>query len=220
MESEGESEERTAIVRGGFADRRYKERRKMRKDKLEEKGCLTVPEESGAESENTAAEGLPSREEEFNALITGKFKDLFDKAVEEAVKANRSDKKSMEKEISEKASRRYEKWLAEARETRSVYPGFDLGAELKNEQFCELLKCGVPVKSAYELIHRDELFKLFAKEMEENITKRILAGTLRPKEAAISGSSGTVIKSDAAHMSKNARQEIIRRVQRGEKISF
>ena len=192
----------------------------MRTDKPEEKGCLTAPEETDAEKENAAAEGAPSREEQFNALITGEFKDLFDKAVEEAVKARGSDKKNMEKEISEKANRRYERWLAEARQTRSVYPGFDLGAELKNEQFCELLKCGVPVKSAYELIHRDELFKIFAKEMEENITKRILAGTLRPKEAAIAPGSGTVIKSDTARMSKNARQEIIRRVQRGEKISF
>ena len=191
----------------------------MKKDMMEE-GREKAPEENGAVTMSAAAEGMPSREEEFNALITGKFKDLFDKAVEEAVKASRCDKKNMEKEISEKASRRYEKWLAEARQTRSVYSGFDLGAELKNEQFCELLKCGVPVKSAYELIHRDELFKVFAREMEENITKRILAGTLRPKEAAISGSSGTVIKSDVAHMSKNARQEIIKRVQRGERISF
>ena len=192
----------------------------MKKDMMEQ-GREKAPEGRNTVPMSADAEGVPSREEQFKALITGEFKDLFDKAVEEAVKRSMDDKKSMEKKtLTEKANRRYEKWLGEARETRSVYPGFDLGAELKNEPFCELLKCGVPVKSAYELIHRDELFKLFAKEMEENITKRILAGTLRPKEAAISGSSGTVIKSDAAHMSKNARQEIIRRVQRGEKISF
>ena len=188
----------------------------MEKDKMKEKGCLTAPGETGAGAQSAAAEGVPSREEKFKALITGEYKDLFAKAVEEAVKTGNNNIKNIE----EKAAKRYEKWLGEARQTRSVYPGFDLGGELKNEQFCELLKCGVPMKSAYELIHRDELFKIFAKEMEENITKRILAGTLRPKEAAISGSSGTVIKSDAAHMSKNARQEIIRRVQRGEKISF
>ena len=202
-----------------YIELQNKERSKMKKDMMEQ-GHEKVPEGRNAVPMSADAEGVPSREEQFNALITGEFKDLFDKAVEEAVKARGSDKKNMEKEISEKANRRYEKWLTEARQTRSVYPGFDLGAELKNEPFCELLKCGVPVKSAYELVHRDELFKIFAREMEENITKRILAGTLRPKEAAISGSSGTVIKSDAAHMSKNARQEIIRRVQRGEKISF
>ena len=186
----------------------------MKKDMMEQ-GREKAPEVRNAVPESAASEGVPSREEQFNALITGEFKDLFDKAVEKAVKGSGTGKN-----IEEKAARRYEKWLGEARQTRAVYSGFDLGAELKNEQFCELLKCGVPVKSAYELIHRDELFKIFAKEMEENITKRILAGTLRPKEAAISGSSGTVIRSDAAHMSKNARQEIIRRVQRGEKISF
>ncbi len=188
----------------------------MRKDKLKEEECRTAPGEVSAGSENAALEGMPSREEKFKALISGEFKDLFEKAVEEAVKVSGSGVKNIE----EKAAKRYEKWLGEARETRSVYPGFDLGHELKNEQFCELLKCGVPMKSAYELIHRDELFKLYAKEMEENITKRILAGTLRPKEGAITAGSGTVIKSDTSRMSRAARQEIIKRVQRGEKISF
>ena len=188
----------------------------MKKDMVND-ACIPAPEEMNTK----AQEGVPSREEQFSALITGEFKDLFDKAVEEAVKRSTDNAKSIEKRmLREKASKRYEKWLGEAQETKSSYPGFDLGAELKNGQFCELLKCGVPVKSAYELIHRDEMMQLYAKELEENITKRILAGTLRPREAAISPNSSTVIKSDTSRMSKSARQEIIKRVQRGEKISF
>lgn len=188
----------------------------MKKDKVNS-ADVQAPGEMSAEIQ----EGAPSREEQFSALITGEFKDLFDKAVEEAVKSSTDNAKSIEKRlIREKAAKRYEKWLGEAQETKSSYPGFDLGAELKNGQFCELLKCGVPVKSAYELIHRDEMMQLYAKELEENITKRILAGTLRPREAAISPNSSTVIKSDTSRMSKSARQEIIKRVQRGEKISF
>ena len=199
-----------------YIEQQNKERRKMEKDKMKEKGCLTAPGETDAGAQSAAAEGVPSREEKFKALITGEYKDLFAKAVEEAVRTGNNSVKNIE----EKAAKRYEKWLGEARQTRSVYPGFDLGGELKNEQFCELLKCGVPVKSAYELIHRDELFKSYARELEENITKRILAGTLRPREGAITSGSGAVIRSDTARMSKAARQEIIRRVQRGEKISF
>lgn len=170
-----------------------------------------------AETDN-AAENAPSREERFNALIRGEFKDLFDKCVEEAVEAKSAE--TSKKNIAEKAARRYEKWLEEAHAAREAYPEFDLSRELKNEQFCELLRCGVPVKSSYELIHRDDLMKNYAKQLEESITKRILSGTLRPKEAAIAANGGTVIKSDTARMSRSARQEIIRRVQRGEKISF
>ena len=171
-----------------------------------------------AEDDPGAAAKEPSREEKFTALITGEYKDLFERCVEDAVYAKSAE--ASRTDIAEKAARRYEKWLAEAREARECHSAFDLSRELKNEQFCELLKCGVPVKSAYELIHRDELMKSYAKELEESITKRILAGTLRPKESAIAAGSGAVIKSGAAGMSRSARQEIIRRVQRGEKISF
>lgn len=187
----------------------------MKKDKEKEE-CVNAPEEMIAETDTALQEGMPSREEKFEALIRGEYKDLFDKAVEDAVKTSRSDVRDIEK----KAAKKYEKWLGEARETREKYSSFDLSRELKNSQFCELLKSGVPMKSAFELIHRDELMKIYAKELEENITKRILAGTLRPKEAAIAPNSSTVIKSDPSKMSKHARQNIIKRVQSGEKICF
>ena len=102
-----------------------------------------------AEDDPAAAAKEPSREEKFTALITGEYKDLFERCVEDAVNAKSAE--ASRTNIAEKAARRYEKWLAEAREARECHSAFDLSRELKNEQFCELLKCGVPVKSAYEL---------------------------------------------------------------------
>ena len=114
----------------------------------------------------------------------------------------------------------YEKWLGEAAEAKESYPEFELEAELCDEEFRSLLKSGVPVKGAYELIHRQELLDGYTKKLEESITKRILAGTLRPKENAISGYSGAAVVSDVAHMSKGARRDLIRRVRQGERIEL
>ena len=114
----------------------------------------------------------------------------------------------------------YEKWIKEAAEASDSYPEFQLEEELLSEEFRSLLKSGVPVKNAYELIHRQELLDGYTKQLEESITRRILAGSFRPKESAISGFTGAVLQNDAAHMSKNARREIIRRVQRGERIEL
>ena len=114
----------------------------------------------------------------------------------------------------------YEKWLAEAAEAKESYPEFELEEELCSEDFRALLKSGVPVKGAYELIHRQELLDGYTKKLEESITKRILAGSLRPKESAISGYAGAAMVSDVAHMSKSARRDLIRRVQQGERIEL
>jgi len=118
------------------------------------------------------------------------------------------------------AREQYEKWLSQAAEIRETYPDFDIRAELADRHFKELLKSGVPVGDAYELIHRSELIEKAAKEMEDRISRRILSGTSRPRESALKSQSSAMMKSDVSQMSKKARQDIIRRVQQGEKISF
>ena len=120
----------------------------------------------------------------------------------------------------EKASRLYSRWMQQAAHLRGTYPGFDLSGELANPQFRELLKSGATVRAAYELANRDAIMRAAAEDMEEKITRRILSGAARPRESGLSGGSSAVVRNDVAHMSKNARQEIIRRVQSGEKISF
>ncbi len=176
------------------------------------------PEIKEAETAEIAAETEKPSEEKFNALITGEYKELFDRKVDEAARAKLAGVSRMN--IAEKAARSYERWLGEARETRESHGGFDLSRELKNGQFRGLLKCGVPMKAAYELVHREELMKSYASELEENITKRILAGTLRPKESAIADTGAASVKTDPSRMSRGERQEIIRRVRRGEKITL
>lgn len=118
------------------------------------------------------------------------------------------------------ARQQYEKWLSQTENVRETYPDFDIKTELLDARFRELLKSGVPIGDAYELVHRSELMEKAAREMEDKISRRILSGTARPRESALKSQSSAMMKSDVSQMSKKARQDIIRRVQQGEKISF
>ena len=120
----------------------------------------------------------------------------------------------------EAAAKRYDKWLCQSGETHALYPEFDLTKELENEEFKALIRSSIPVKTAYEFVHREEFLEKAMDAFEKETLKKAFAGALRPKEGALNGSCGAKMCSDVASMSKNARQEIIRRVQKGEKISF
>jgi hypothetical protein len=59
-----------------------------------------------------------------------------------------------------------------------------------------------------------------AQAVERKITNKVIANGARPTENGISSQSATVTKSDVSLLTKADRQEIARRVARGEKISF
>lgn len=118
----------------------------------------------------------------------------------------------------ERASRLCGEWIEQGRELCSIRPGTNLAQELQNPRFRELLINGASVKDAYEIANHDELMRQEAEEMERRLTRKILAGADRPREGGLSAQSSAVVKNDAASMSREARREIIRRVQRGEKI--
>lgn len=124
------------------------------------------------------------------------------------------------RELKEGADRQYAEWIRQAGELAALYPDFDLKGELGDERFGALLRGGASLKDAYELVHRQSIMEKGARDMEEKIARRILSGELRPREGGISAASAALVKNDVSQMSKKTRQEIIRRVQRGEKISF
>ena len=96
--------------------------------------------------------------------------------------------------------------------------------EIKNPNFASLLRAGIDVKTAYEVVHKDEIIpaamQFTAKTVEQKLTNKIIAGGARPTENGISSQSATVVKSDVSQLSKKDREEIIRRVRNGEKIRF
>ena len=122
------------------------------------------------------------------------------------------------------AKRQYEQWMWQAQQARALYPSLDLAQEVHNPRFMELLRSGADVGDAYLVAHRDEIIPAAmhytAKAVEEKLANRIAANGLRPSESAMVTHGTAVVADQVSHMSKAQRQDIIRRVRRGEIIKF
>jgi hypothetical protein len=147
------------------------------------------------------------------------------KEVRKMEKENAELKRQMqEKERRENANKLYSQWMEQEKQTKSVYPSFDLRTEMQNPKFLDLLRSNIDVRTAYEVIHKDDIIagamQFTAKTVEEKITNKILANGARPSENGNSSQGAAVTKSNVSQLTKADRAEIARRVARGEKISF
>ena len=118
----------------------------------------------------------------------------------------------------------YSQWMQQADETKKVYPRFDLRAEMDNPRFVDLLRANVDVRTAFEVLHRDEILpaamQYTAKTVESKIAKSIASGAGRPSENGLSSQSAAVVKSDVSQLSGRDIDEVMRRVARGERVTF
>ena len=150
-------------------------------------------------------------------------------ALAEAIQAQEQSHREAEKlhrepERRADAKRQYEQWMWQAQQARASYPSLDLAQEVRNPRFMGLLRSGVDVGDAYLITHRDEIIpaamRSTAKAVEEKFANRIAANGIRPSETAMATRGTALVADQVAHMSKAQRQDIIRRVQRGEVIRF
>lgn len=147
------------------------------------------------------------------------------KSIKKMERENADLKRQMqEQNIKDRAARLYSDWMKQAEQVKTVYPSFDLESELKNSKFSELLRSNVDVRTAYEVIHKDEIIpaamQFAAKEVERKIAGNIMANGARPSENGTNAQSAAVVKSDVSQLSKDDILEIQRRVARGERVSF
>lgn len=124
----------------------------------------------------------------------------------------------------ERARRQLSDWLRQAEVTKSRYPSFDLQQEARDPRFRSLLRSGVPLQTAFEVLHQQEILPAAmaysARRAEERMADSVIAGQLRPAEGAMGGQSPVLSKRDVRHLTRAERDEIDRRVARGEKIRF
>lgn len=122
------------------------------------------------------------------------------------------------------AEQQLQRWYGEAEQARSLYPSFDLNAEVQNPQFLSMLRAGVPVQHAYEVIHMEDIkagaARMAAQATEKQVTDGIRARGARPQENGTTAQSGFTVKDDVSKLSKKDRAEIARRAMMGEKITF
>jgi hypothetical protein len=147
------------------------------------------------------------------------------KEIRKMEKENAELKKQMEEQNREaNAKKIYATWMEQADKAKQIYPSFNLRAEMQNPKFVDLLKSNIDVRTAYEVIHKDDIIagamQFTAKKVEQNITNKIIANGARPSENGNSSQGASVTKSDVSTLTKADRAEIARRVARGEKISF
>lgn len=145
----------------------------------------------------------------------------FQKLQRENAQLLQAQRRSQNQQAAEK---QLQKWYQEAEAMKADYPGFDLRRESQDPQFLSMLRSGVPVKLAYEVMHMDEIkstvAQTTAQQTEKQVVEGIRAKGARPAENGTSSQSGFVVKDDPAKWTKKDRAEIVRRVQRGEQIKL
>ena len=126
-----------------------------------------------------------------------------------------------EREQHEEALR---KWQEESEAVKTVYPAFELGQEVKNPQFVGLLRNGIDVRTAYEVLHKDEIIsgamQYTAQKVSEQVANNVKAKAARPAENGVHTPAGVITKTDVSQLTKADRAEVLRRVARGERIVF
>lgn len=140
----------------------------------------------------------------------------------EAVQQREAEQNRQQAEI----ERHLQGLIKQGEELKNMYPGFDLQAELQNPAFVRLTApgVGVDVRTAYEVVHRDEMrgaeMQFAAQKSAQRIAASVQANGRRPAENGAQGGAAATNKSDPRSLSKEDRAEIRRRVRNGEKIVF
>jgi hypothetical protein len=147
------------------------------------------------------------------------------KEIRKMERENAELKRQMEEQNrKENANKLYAQWMEQEKQTKAVYPSFDLRTEMQNQKFVDLLRSNIDVRTAYEVIHKDDIIhgamQFAVSKAEQKLTNKIIADGARPTENGTSSQGASLTKSDVSQLSKADLHELQRRVARGEKISF
>lgn len=124
----------------------------------------------------------------------------------------------------EKTRAHLAKLAQQAEALKEKFPGFDLMQELKNPAFARLTApaLGMSVEAAYHAVHYEEIQKQMLtaamQKASENIAASIASGKSRPAEHGTTGQAPSVSAINYDNMTKAQREDLRRRVARGEKI--
>lgn len=114
---------------------------------------------------------------------------------------------------------------AESDNIKKVYPAFDFDTEMRDPNFMRLaFTQGVGPKTAYEIIHKDEIIggamQYATQRAQEQTAASIASGNKRPVEGWTGNASPANTKIDVSSLTPQQMKDYIKRAQRGEKITF
>ena len=116
-------------------------------------------------------------------------------------------------------------WVKEGEELKELYENFDFRNELRNNAlFGQLLYSGIPLKTAYEVVHKDEILSgamaYTAQKVREQVVKGIEAKGRRPIENGIASESGIVTLTDVNALTSKDILKILKKVENGVSVKF
>lgn len=127
-----------------------------------------------------------------------------------------------QKAIEAKQKAQFDLWTAQIAELRKTVPDFDMQREMEsNENFKRLVNVGIPINQAYGMTHIDDAVAAAKDEGRREAADAIASRQRRPQENA--ASRGSAVKTGGKSvdsLTKEERDEIEKRVMRGEKIDF
>ena len=155
--------------------------------------------------------------EENNTLTEEKKVELIKRLVME----NRALKARFENEKrSAEVKNRTDELKKQIELAKEAYPDFDFEQEIKNPEFVRLIKVGVNVKEAYEVVNIDSIIDKNSKNAEKKVVDSIRAKSSRPAENGSEGGSGILLSGNASKLTRKERADLAKRAAKGEKISF
>lgn len=113
---------------------------------------------------------------------------------------------------------RTEQWRAQEEALRKEVPELDIRNELENPEFQRLLTSGVDMRTAYQVVHMDEIMSgamgYAAKKATEKTVKGIQARGMRPDELGLSKQQGDSGRKSIADMSGDEILELAEKAKR------
>lgn len=112
--------------------------------------------------------------------------------------------------------------MSQFEDVKQVYPQADFKTEMENQAFVRLVANGVDARTAYEVIHRDEIqrgaMQYAVQRTKEQVAASMAANSRRPVENGNTANPASITKEDPSTWTAEDRKEIRRRVQNGERI--
>lgn len=227
----GEYKDEFAKRTQGIIDERFKKTKGIESELSEFKAIgQRLSEKYGVDANDKKAllaaidndESFYEKEALEKGLTVSQLKEMK-KIERENAELKEAKKKAEEREHSEKI---YSDWLNQGEELKQKYglQDFDLAKEAENPDFCRMLEMGISLESAYKAIHIDDMIGGAMAATAQNVRKSIVDNVAnrsgRPSENAASSPNSQIFKTDVNSLTKADREEIERRVMRGEEITF
>ena len=118
----------------------------------------------------------------------------------------------------------FDKVMRQAEDLKKTFPSFDLGTEMEqNPRFARMIgpEIGMSVEDAYYACHGKEIqqasMQQAAQQAGQRLAASVQAGAKRPLENGVRSSAPVNMGIDVAHMSREQRADIRRRVKNGER---